>query len=140
MTTRNIISALAETLPPVMRWAGAVAQRLRHFNIAVEGKHSARTPDVKRQVEIQCKYDGYLQRQEAEVRKFKHLEGIEIPETFDYSQVPGLSNEARQRLTEIQPLSLGQASRISGITPAAISILMVFLKRYKEEARVREGS
>ena len=100
---------------------------------AIEGQPSRLPPDVLRQVEIQCKYKGYLQRQEAEVKKFKYHERIGIPEGFDYNKVPGLSNEARQRLTEIQPLSLGQASRISGITPAAISILMVFLKRYQVE-------
>ena len=102
---------------------------------AIEDRPSPLPPSVQRQVEIQCKYDGYLRRQEGEVKKFKHLERIEIPETFDYSQVPGLSNEVRQRLVAIQPSSLGQASRISGITPAAISILMVFLKRFRETSR-----
>jgi tRNA uridine 5-carboxymethylaminomethyl modification enzyme len=101
--------------------------------MAIEGQSSRLPPDVQRQVEIQYKYEGYLKRQEVEVKKFKHLERIEIPEGFDYRQVPGLSNEVRQKLSEIQPLSLGQASRIAGITPAAISILMVFLKRYREE-------
>jgi tRNA uridine 5-carboxymethylaminomethyl modification enzyme len=87
---------------------------------------------VKRQVEIHCKYEGYLQRQEAEARKLKDLERVRIPEGFDYQPVPGLSHEARQRLMEIRPASLGQASRIPGITPAAVSILMVYLKRYRE--------
>lgn len=107
---------------------------------AIEEKPSQLPPDVKRQVEIQCKYDGYLKRQEAEVKKFRHLEGIQIPAGFNYVQVPGLSNEVRQKLNEIQPHSLGQASRISGITPAAISILMVFLKRFKEMRRERRSS
>jgi tRNA uridine 5-carboxymethylaminomethyl modification enzyme len=87
---------------------------------------------VKRQVEIHCKYEGYLQRQEAEARKFKDLERMGIPEGFDYQLVPGVSHEVRQRLVEIRPTSLGQASRIPGITPAAISVLMVYLKRYRE--------
>ena len=87
---------------------------------------------VKRQVEIHCKYEGYLQRQEAEARKFKDLERMRIPEGFDYQLVPGLSHEVRQRLMEIRPNSLGQASRIPGITAAAISVLMVYLKRYRE--------
>ena len=87
---------------------------------------------VKRQVEIHCKYAGYLQRQEAEARKFKDLERMRIPEGFDYQLVPGLSHEVRQRLMEMRPTSLGQASRMPGITPAAISILMVYLKRYRE--------
>jgi tRNA uridine 5-carboxymethylaminomethyl modification enzyme len=87
---------------------------------------------VARQVEIQCKYQGYLQRQEAEVKKFKNLEKISIPPGFDYKEVPGLSNEVRQKLREVQPTSLGQASRISGMTPAALSVLMVHLKRIRE--------
>jgi tRNA uridine 5-carboxymethylaminomethyl modification enzyme len=103
---------------------------------ALENQPSRLSPDVQRQVEIQCKYEGYLKRQEGEVKKFRHLEGIEIPEDFNYNQVPGLSNEIRQKLTEIQPVSLGQASRISGITPAALSVLMVFLKRHRGENRV----
>jgi tRNA uridine 5-carboxymethylaminomethyl modification enzyme len=87
------------------------------------------SPEVRRQVEIQCKYEGYLARQEAEVRKFRDLERILIPPDLDYSPVPGLSNEIRGKLTEIQPVNLGQASRIPGMTPAAVSILMVFLRR-----------
>jgi tRNA uridine 5-carboxymethylaminomethyl modification enzyme len=87
---------------------------------------------VKRQVEIHCKYEGYLQRQEAEAKKFKDLERMRIPEGFDYQLMPSLSHEVRQRLGEIRPASLGQASRIPGITPAAISTLMVYLKRHRE--------
>ena len=86
---------------------------------------------VTQQVEIQCKYEGYLQRQEAEVKKFKNLEKISIPADFDYEQIPGISNEVRQKLNEVQPVSLGQASRISGVTPAALSVLMVYLKRLR---------
>ena len=89
-------------------------------------------PKVKEQVEIECKYEGYLRRQEAEVRKFRHLEQILIPDDFPYSKIPGLSNEIRQKLLAVRPVSLGQASRIPGMTPAAISILMVYLKRYEK--------
>jgi tRNA uridine 5-carboxymethylaminomethyl modification enzyme len=90
---------------------------------------------VMRQVEIQCKYEGYLKRQEGEVNKFKNLEKIQIPSEFDYQKIHGLSNEVRQRLDEIQPGSLGQASRISGITPAALSILLVYFKRLRQGGR-----
>jgi tRNA uridine 5-carboxymethylaminomethyl modification enzyme len=95
---------------------------------------------VTRQVEIQCKYQGYLQRQEAEVKKFKNLEKINIPASFDYKEVPGLSNEVRQKLSEVQPTSLGQASRISGMTPAALSVLMVYLKRLRESQQAPHQS
>jgi len=98
----------------------------------LEGQASRLPERVTRQVEIQCKYHGYLQRQEGEVRKFKNLEKINIPLGFNYQEIPGLSNEVRQKLQEIQPTSLGQASRISGMTPAALSILMIYLKRMRE--------
>lgn len=88
---------------------------------------------VRKQVEIQCKYEGYLERQETEVRKFKDLERIRIPEGMDYSPVPALSNEIRQKLADIQPENLGQASRISGMTPSALSVLMVYLRRRGEK-------
>lgn len=96
---------------------------------------------VCRQVEVECKYEGYLRRQEAEVMKFKKLEQTMIPEALDYAEVPGLSNEIRQKLQSIKPLSLGQASRIPGMTPAALSILLVCLKKLKKaEGREVEKS
>ncbi len=86
-------------------------------------------PKVSKQVEIQIKYEGYIKRQLTEIDKFKSLERIKIPVGFDYSKAHGLSTEITEKLTAIQPVSLGQASRIDGITPAAISVLMVELKR-----------
>jgi tRNA uridine 5-carboxymethylaminomethyl modification enzyme len=88
---------------------------------------------VKEQVEIECKYEGYIKRQESEVKKFKQLEQSSIPEEFSYDEIPGLSREIRQKLNSVRPISLGQASRISGMTPAAISILMIYLKRFMEK-------
>lgn len=84
---------------------------------------------VARQVEIEIKYEGYIKRQLAEIDKFKSLERIRIPDDFEYSKAHGLSNEIREKLMAIRPGSLGQASRIDGITPAAISVLMVALKK-----------
>ena len=83
---------------------------------------------VARQVEIEIKYEGYIRRQLSEIERFKHLEQIRLPEDFDYHMVHGLSNELKEKLSTIRPVSLGQASRISGITPAAISVLMVALR------------
>jgi len=85
--------------------------------------------DVKDQVEILVKYAGYIERQENEVNKLKSFEHKQIPNSFDYLSVPSLRNEARQKLLKIRPATLGQASRISGVSPADISILMVWLKR-----------
>lgn len=86
-------------------------------------------PDVTHQVEVQVKYQGYIERQLQEVDKFKRLEARRIPENLDYRSIPGLSNEVRERLLTIRPTSIGQASRISGVTPAALSILLVYLER-----------
>jgi tRNA uridine 5-carboxymethylaminomethyl modification enzyme len=85
--------------------------------------------EVGDQVEIQVKYDGYIKRQMEQIEHFKRLEEIRFPENFDIRSVTGLSTEVMEKLTRIRPISLGQASRISGITPAAISILMVNLKK-----------
>jgi len=85
-------------------------------------------PRVAQQVEIEIKYEGYIKRHLAEIDRFKHLEKIRVPDDFDFSLVHGLSNELKEKLSAVQPISLGQASRIAGITPAAISVLMVALK------------
>jgi tRNA uridine 5-carboxymethylaminomethyl modification enzyme len=84
---------------------------------------------VQEQVEIQVKYDGYIKRQMEQIERFKRLEEVGFPEGFDFSSVIGLSTEVMEKLEKIKPYSLGQASRISGVTPAAISILMVNLKK-----------
>jgi tRNA uridine 5-carboxymethylaminomethyl modification enzyme len=86
--------------------------------------------EVIQQVEITVKYAGYIERQELEVKKFKTLEDKTIPDAFDFSTVPSLRLEARQKLTKIRPSTIGQAARISGVSPADISILMVCLKRW----------
>ena len=85
--------------------------------------------EVIQQVEIAIKYAGYIDRQQSDIEKFKSLEGKQIPESFDYAVVPSLRLEARQKLTKLRPATLGQASRISGVSPADISILTVWLKR-----------
>lgn len=82
---------------------------------------------VRQQVEIEIKYEGYIQRQLQEVSKFRHLEQIRLPDDIDYHSLHGLSIEIREKLTAVRPVSLGQASRIEGVTPAAISVLMVHL-------------
>jgi tRNA uridine 5-carboxymethylaminomethyl modification enzyme len=87
-------------------------------------------PDlVSQQAEIEVKYEGFIKRQETEVNKFKNVEKIKLPADLDYSVIPSLSREIKDKLKKARPLSLGQASRISGVTPAAISLLMVYLKK-----------
>lgn len=89
---------------------------------------------VARQVEIEIKYEGYILKQIKEIQKFKQLEEISIPKDFDFNSVAGLSNELKEKLSDIRPASLGQASRIDGMTPAALSVMMVALKASKKSA------
>jgi tRNA uridine 5-carboxymethylaminomethyl modification enzyme len=93
------------------------------------GRDDTLPEEMAQQVEIAVKYAGYIDRQEIEVEKFKNLEVKSIPDTFDFSTVPSLRLEARQKLTKIRPATIGQAARISGVSPADISILLVWLKR-----------
>jgi tRNA uridine 5-carboxymethylaminomethyl modification enzyme len=86
--------------------------------------------DVIEQVNINIKYEGYITRQMHQVEQFKKLENKRIPEDIDYNQVPSLRIEARQKLIKFQPVSIGQASRISGVSPADISVLLVYLTQY----------
>lgn len=92
-------------------------------------KNPQLSDEVIQQVEIAIKYAGYVERQETEVTRFKTLEEKMIPDTFDYSTVPSLRLEARQKLGKIRPRTIGQASRISGVSPADISIVLIWLKR-----------
>ena len=83
----------------------------------------------KEQLEIQLKYAGYIDRQAKEVERHDHYENLKLPASFDYLEVKALSIEVRQKLNQNRPETLGQASRISGVTPAAISLLLVHLKK-----------
>ena len=94
-------------------------------NIAVDGID----PKVTEQVEIQVKYSGYIQRQEEEIARNKRHEDAELPNEIDYMQVRGLSSEVIEKLSKHRPINLGQASRIQGVTPAAISLLRIHLKK-----------
>jgi tRNA uridine 5-carboxymethylaminomethyl modification enzyme len=113
-----------------------LAQLLRRPEVGyhdVVKERNGLSPDVIQQVEIALKYAGYIARQENEVARFRDLEDKQIPEAFDYGTVPSLRLEARQKLGKIRPVTVGQASRISGVSPADISILLVWLKRYGAE-------
>ena len=87
---------------------------------------------VAEQVNIHMKYDGYIQRQLRQVEQFQKLENKRLPENLDYNEVPSLRTEARQKLTAIHPLSIGQASRISGVSPADISVLLIWLEHQRQ--------
>ena len=85
--------------------------------------------EVLEQVEIQVKYDVYIEKENELVQKMSQLEDLLIPDAFDYSKLVSLSNEARQKFTRIKPRTLGQASRISGVNPSDVQILMVYMGR-----------
>ena len=89
--------------------------------------------EVLEQVEINIKYEGYIKKALKEADKLKQMEDVKIPEDLDYKIVPNLASEARQKLDKVKPITLGQASRISGVNPSDIAILSVYLKRYKHE-------
>lgn len=92
---------------------------------------------VLEQVEIEIKYEGYISRQKRQVEQYKKMEKKLIPENLNYDEVPSLRLEARQKLKEFRPLSVGQASRISGVSPADISVLLVYLEHYKRDGKER---
>ena len=98
---------------------------------ALTGLELPATAAVWRELQLLVKYEGYVRRQVEQVERFKKFEEVRLPEELDYRSFDGLSNEAVEKLSTIRPRSLGQASRISGVTPAAISILQIYLKKAK---------
>lgn len=91
--------------------------------------------DIEEQVEIQVKYKGYIERQEAQVEQFRKMEEKKIPEELDFNDLDNLRLEAREKLNKVRPFSIGQASRISGVSPADISALMIYLEQYNRKKK-----
>jgi tRNA uridine 5-carboxymethylaminomethyl modification enzyme len=119
-------------LADLLRRPGVEYDKLMSLQ-GVEGQPLAgpgvQDPAVKEQVEIQLKYAGYIDRQAREVERHDHYENLKLPENLNYLEIAALSIEVRQKLDKQRPETLGQASRISGVTPAAISLLLVHLKK-----------
>ncbi len=107
---------------------------LKHFDSGLEGLEES----VAEEVEIRIKYEGYIHRQEQQVEKLKRMEDTRLPELLDYEDVYGLTREVREKLSRIRPLSLGQASRISGVTPAALMALQVHFKKFSRDNKSLE--
>ena len=99
----------------------------------IDGDRPELTKQEAEEVEIQIKYEGYIKLQDSQVEKFKKLESKKLNDQIDYSKLSGLSLEARQKLDKIKPLSIGQASRISGVSPADISVLLIYLEQQKRK-------
>jgi len=129
---RTMINVELERLTLTRFEKQTLAQLLRRPEMtyrSLPNRNEALTPEVIQAVETEIKYSGYISRQIADVEKSKSLESKNIPDSFDYKIVSGLSSEARQKLNQIRPISLGQASRISGVSPADVGLLAVWLKR-----------
>jgi tRNA uridine 5-carboxymethylaminomethyl modification enzyme len=105
---------------------------VRYHALATEFGPAVTDPSVAQQLEIQHKYEGYIARQQLEIARAEHNDNLPIPTDFDYLNVKGLSTEVAQKLTRQRPETIGQASRISGVTPAAVSLLLVHLKRHRK--------
>ncbi|MCD6486659.1 MAG: tRNA uridine-5-carboxymethylaminomethyl(34) synthesis enzyme MnmG [Syntrophobacterales bacterium] len=106
---------------------------LKYDNLkGLDGWKEITDREVKKQVEIEIKYEGYIKRQLESVEKFKGLENKKMSPEFDYSEVPGLSNELKKKLSSIRPVSMGQARRISGMTQAALTAVLVYLKKFEK--------
>lgn len=132
LAKRDAINAELVRLQNTREGKETLAQLLRRPEVTYQNLPQARTDlaiEAIQQVEIALKYEGYIQRQEIEVEKFKTLEDKQIPEWVDYETVHSLRKEARQKLGRIRPTTIGQASRISGVSPSDVSILLVWLKR-----------
>ena len=99
----------------------------------IDPNYEALTPDVEQQVDISLRYDGYLEKERRQVEAFRRAENTLLPQGFDYMTLEGLRIEARQKLTAQQPRSLGEASRISGVSPGDVTVLMVWLEKLRQE-------
>lgn len=142
----NVIREESERLEKIFRQIGGKGYSLSQLLCRPENSYASLLQDfpeavrdhgeeINFQIELSLKYAGYIERQTSDVAKLAHVENIKIPKGFDFSSVIGLRNEARQKLNQANPLNLGQASRISGVSPADISILMIALSR-KDSSKV----
>ena len=133
-----LASATKNKSPDISSSNAFLVQQLRASSTALVRLTfgQCRLPEnVIEQVEIQVKYQGYIDRQNEEIDSRRDIETLKLPEDIDYSKVKGLSAEVQQKLNQHKPETVGQASRISGVTPAAVALLMVHLKRGFKDAQ-----
>ncbi len=137
--SKEVQELLRENNSSELNTAATLAELVRRPELNYElleviDKEREKLPeDVIEQVNINIKYNGYISRQLRQVEQFRKLENKKIPETIDYMAIPSLRIEARQKLIKFQPISIGQASRISGVSPADVSVLLVYLSQYNVE-------
>jgi len=123
------------TLAQLLRRNEVLFEHLRVFDPELDGTDER----MAEEVEARIKYEGYINRQERQVDKLRRMENVKLPEHINYERVYGLSKEVREKLGKVRPISLGQASRISGITPAALMAIQVHLKKYGNDYKELGG-
>ena len=139
--TQEVNKLLEENNSSELKTGTKLAELLKRteLNYDILGRIDKKRPELSKQekeeVEIQIKYEGYIKLQDAQVEKFKKLEEKKLKENIEYSKLKGLSLEARQKLDKIKPTSIGQASRISGVSPADISVLLIYLEQSKNNKK-----
>lgn len=145
-TSEKVQNFLAQHNSTVLKSGTTLAElvkrpELDYFMLAeLDDKRPKLPYDVQEQVNINIKYEGYIRRQMQQVAQFKKMEGKKLPEHFDYGTVKSLRREAVQKLNQLQPVSVGQASRISGVSPADISVLLVHLEQMRQQRRSEKES
>ncbi len=120
-----------QTLKEILRRPNFTYEMLRFID---PSRNLGVSSELGSQIEMEIKYEGYINRQREEIARFHRFENMKIPKAFEYANIPGLSNEIVQKLSKVKPESVGQASRISGVTPAAISVLLVHIRKNLGEA------
>ena len=142
--SKKVTDVLAKRESAPLKTAASIADLMCRQELDYEFLHELdpERPDlpysVREQVNIEIKYEGYIRRQEKQVAQFEKAEKTLIPDEIDYAQVPSLRIEARQKLMKVRPASIGQASRIMGVNPADLSVLLIYLKKMRGE-RNSEG-
>ncbi|MBW1701430.1 MAG: tRNA uridine-5-carboxymethylaminomethyl(34) synthesis enzyme MnmG [Deltaproteobacteria bacterium] len=137
----SVLDRLKELGTAPIKTKTSLAQLLKRNEIFIEhlrvfdSKLSKIDEQVALEIETRTKYEGYIDRQEQQVRKLKQMEDMRLPEDIDYQEVHGLTTEVREKLGSVRPISLGQASRISGVTPAALMAIQIHLKRTEDGVR-----
>lgn len=135
--TKKVLQELNSAALP--QQGASLAAVLRRPEISYEkmlllpAEHPELPEEVREQVEIQLKYEGYIKKQQAQVERFKKLEDKKIPLNMDYTKANGISTEAREKLELIRPVSIGQASRLAGVTPSDISVLLIYLEQKRRQ-------
>ncbi len=132
--TRDVVSAFDLLRRPEVDYEHVIELIGAPPTIDNHGGDTRLATQIRAQLEVAAKYAGYIERQEEEIARQRRNEDTRLPEDLDYSRVAGLSNEVRQKLAQVRPATVGQAARVAGVTPAAVSILLVHLKKSSRAA------